>query len=156
MPDIVDSETRSRMMAGIRGQNTKPELAIRKALHRRGLRYVLHSAAVPGKPDLAFPSRHAAVFIHGCFWHGHDCPLFKIPSTRSEFWTMKIERNRARDADVLAQLGENDWRTLVIWECAIRGAGRLSIEQVAERAHAWLDSAESGGEIRGLACPTRT
>lgn len=156
MPDIVDPITRSRMMAGIRGQNTKPELAIRKALHRRGLRYVLHSRKVAGKPDLAFPARRAAVFIHGCFWHGHDCPLFKIPSTRSEFWSAKIGRNRARDAEVLAELCMTDWRTLVIWECAIRGAGRLSVEQVADRAHAWLSGAQPTGEIRGAQCRMQT
>ena len=95
MPDIVDSATRSRMMAGIRSTNTRPELAIRKALHAAGFRYRLHPRDVPGKPDMAFARYRAAVFVNGCFWHGHDCPLFRLPDTRREFWSAKIERNRA-------------------------------------------------------------
>ncbi len=102
MPDIVAPAVRSRMMAGIRGRNTKPEIFIRKALHARGFRYRLHPRAVPGVPDFTLPRWRAAVFVHGCFWHGHDCPLFRLPGTRPDFWLAKIERNRARDAEVAA------------------------------------------------------
>ena len=94
------------MMAGIRSTNTRPELAIRKALHAAGFRYRLHPRDVPGKPDMAFARYRAAVFVNGCFWHGHDCPLFRLPDTRRDFWTAKIERNRQRDAEVRQQLHE--------------------------------------------------
>ncbi len=92
MPDIVDAQTRSRMMAGIRSTNTRPELAIRKALHAAGFRYRLHPRDVPGKPTWRLPRYRAAVFVHGCFWHGHDCPLFRLPDTRREFWTHEDRR----------------------------------------------------------------
>ena len=97
MVDIVDKATRSRMMSGIRGKDTKPEVLIRKALHGRGLRYRLHASDLPGKPDLVFPRYGAALFIHGCFWHGHDCKYFKLPATRTEFWGGEINDNRDRD-----------------------------------------------------------
>ncbi len=103
MADIVSRETRSRMMAGIRSRDTKPELAIRRALHAMGYRYRLHGK-LPGRPDLVFPSRNAVIFIHGCFWHGHDCPLFRLPGSRTSFWTTKIDGNRRRDAAALEAL----------------------------------------------------
>ena len=148
MADIVDSATRSRMMSGIRGRNTKPEIAVRKALHRRGFRYALHGNHVPGKPDMVFPSRNAVIFVHGCFWHGHDCPLFRMPETRREFWQTKIARNQERDKQVRSQISEKGWRQLVIWECAIRGKGEKGLEAVAERAAIWLRSSKNNGEIR--------
>ncbi|MBP4043946.1 very short patch repair endonuclease [Chromobacterium violaceum] len=120
MTDIVDKATRSRMMSGIRGKNTKPELLIRKALHARGFRYRLHNKNLPGKPDLAFPKYKAVVFIHGCFWHGHDCHYFKVPQTRTAFWLEKINGNRERDTRQLMQLRLAGWRILVVWECATR------------------------------------
>jgi DNA mismatch endonuclease (patch repair protein) len=137
------------MMAGIRGRNTRPELSIRKALHRAGLRYRLHSAQVPGRPDVVFPSRKAAVFIHGCFWHGHDCRFFRLPGTRREFWEAKINRNRDRDALVSAQLADAGWRQLVVWECAVRGRDDNEVEEVAARVADWLRSDQPRGEIRG-------
>ena len=109
------------MMAGIRGRNTRPELVIRKALHARGFRYRLHVAGLPGKPDIVLPRFRAVIFVHGCFWHGHDCPLFRLPATRSEFWEAKISRNRERDREVLGALKTTGWRCLTVWECAIRG-----------------------------------
>ena len=149
MPDIVDVATRSRMMSGIRSRNTKPEVALRKALHRRGFRYALHGKHVPGKPDIVFPSRKAVMFVHGCFWHGHDCPLYRVPGTRQEFWLKKIARNRERDDKVRAMINEAGWRQLVIWECATRGKGGASVELIADRAAQWLCSATTSGEIRG-------
>lgn len=86
MADIVSSATRSRMMSGIRGRNTKPEIVIRSLLHRLGFRFRLHVRELPGNPDIVLPRHHAVVFVHGCFWHGHDCPLFKWPETRPDFW----------------------------------------------------------------------
>ena len=104
MPDIVDTETRSRMMAGIRRKDTKPEIMVRKALHHLGYRYRLHDRKLPGKPDLVLPRYRAVILIHGCFWHAHECHLFKWPSTRNAFWREKIGRNRCRDANVANQL----------------------------------------------------
>jgi DNA mismatch endonuclease, patch repair protein len=149
VPDIVDKATRSRMMAGIRGKNTKHELAIRKALYRRGFRYRLHSSKIPGKPDLVFHSRKAVIFVHGCFWHGHECSLFRLPSTRTDFWEKKIDSNRERDRKVSGQLSDLGWRQLVIWECAMRGKNAESLETVAERAAGWLRSKKRNAVIRG-------
>jgi DNA mismatch endonuclease, patch repair protein len=149
LPDIVDTATRSRMMAGIRSTNTRPELAIRKALHAAGFRYRLHPRDVPGKPDMAFAKYRAAVFVNGCFWHGHDCPLFRLPDTRREFWAAKIERNRQRDAHVRRQLHEAGWRTLTVWECAIRGRGAPGLASVILAAAAWLRGSTTGQELRG-------
>ncbi|WP_348640030.1 very short patch repair endonuclease [Mesorhizobium sp. B3-1-6] len=151
LPDIVSEETRSRMMSGIRGKDTKPEILIRKALHARGFRYRLHSTGIPGKPDIALPSRRAAIFINGCFWHGHDCHLYRLPSTRPEFWQTKIDRNRARDELVRAQLVAKGWRHLTIWECAIRGPTRIGINETIERTHRWIQSTTGSSEIRGVA-----
>jgi DNA mismatch endonuclease (patch repair protein) len=137
------------MMSGIRGTNTKPELTIRKALHQRGLRYRLHAKNVPGKPDLVFPAFRATVFINGCFWHGHDCRLFKQPKTRPEFWNAKITANRRRDAVVSAALADSGWRQLTIWECAIRGQDAKAVERVIARAERWVRSKESRLDLRG-------
>lgn len=136
-------------MAGIRSANTKPELAIRRALHAAGFRYRLYPRDVPGKPDMAFPRYRAAVFVHGCFWHGHDCPLFRLPDTRREFWRTKIDRNRQRDAQVRGQLQDAGWRSLTVWECAIRGRGAPGLASVVTRAEAWLCSDAGTVEIRG-------
>src|SRR5579863_3266150 len=133
VPDVVDAATRSRMMAGIRAKNTKPEILLRKALHRRGFRYGLHSRGVPGKPDLVFRSRKAVIFVHGCFWHGHDCRFFRLPGTRTEFWQKKIQANRQRDVVVTDQLREEGWRQLVVWECAMRGQPPDKNERIVDR-----------------------
>lgn len=151
MPDIVDPATRSRMMAGIRGRDTKPELAIRRALHAKGFRYRLHGKNVPGRPDLVLRRYRAAIFVHGCFWHGHDCPLFRLPGTRTEFWKAKIERNRERDREVAAALEDISWRRLTIWECALRGPRKLCFESVIEDVSRWLKGQGAVLEIRGAA-----
>jgi DNA mismatch endonuclease (patch repair protein) len=137
------------MMSGIRGRNTKPELDIRKALHRRGFRYALHSKHVPGKPDIVFPSRKAVIFVHGCFWHGHDCSLYRVPETRREFWLAKIASNRKRDAKVGDLIRQAGWRKLVVWECAMRGKGSKPVDVIADLAATWLRSAHKDKEIRG-------
>lgn len=151
MPDIVDAATRSRMMAGIRGRDTKPEILIRKALHARGLRYRLHARDVPGRPDMLFPRHRAAAFVHGCFWHGHNCPLFRLPGTRTEFWRGKIEANRARDAAVAAELDAAGWRRVTVWECALRGRGRIDPVALIDRLEGWIRSAAPVLELRGNA-----
>ena len=137
------------MMAGIRGKNTKPEILLRKALHRRGFRYGLHCADVPGRPDLVFRSRRAVIFVHGCFWHGHDCRFFRLPGTRPDFWRAKIDSNRRRDLVVAEQLRAGGWRQLVIWECAIRGQSEKMVVRIFDRAEVWLESRRRVMEIRG-------
>lgn len=118
--DIVDSATRSRMMRGIKGKNTRPEMAVRRYLHAAGLRFRVHDDKLPGRPDLSFPSRRLAVFVHGCFWHRHEaCRLASIPGTRAEFWTSKFESNIARDKRNLADLQSRGWKCLTIWECEV-------------------------------------
>ncbi|MCY3852920.1 MAG: very short patch repair endonuclease [Gammaproteobacteria bacterium] len=149
MPDIVDPETRSRMMSNIRGKDTKPELLIRHALHAKGLRYRLHVKDIPGRPDMVFPRFRAVVFVHGCFWHGHNCSLFRLPDTRAEFWKVKIERNKKRDKEVATMLSENGWRYLVVWECATRGRGQLPFDTVVGQVTDWIRSSEDTLEIRG-------
>jgi DNA mismatch endonuclease, patch repair protein len=149
MADIVDAVTRSRMMSGIRGKNTKPEITIRKAIHRLGLRYRIHSAHIPGKPDMVFPGVRAVIFVNGCFWHGHDCKYFKLPSTRPEFWSTKIAANKARDLVVRTELENTNWRHLTIWECAIRGQKSEAAVKVAAQAVRWLRSKSQRGEIKG-------
>lgn len=136
-------------MARIRGKDTKPELLVRRALHARGLRYRLHVRALPGRPDMVFPKHRAVILVHGCFWHGHDCSLFRLPGTRREFWEAKIAGNRARDALVLEKLAALGWRVFNIWECGMRGPGRVGLDAVVERCESWLLSDERAGEVRG-------
>lgn len=149
MPDIVTPEVRSRMMAGIRGTNTKPELILRRGLHAKGFRFRLHDRKLPGRPDLVFPRYNAVIFAHGCFWHGHDCHLFKWPSTRPEFWQEKIDRNRTVDARSEIALAEAGWRQAIVWECALKGRARLPLEDVISACAQWLRSDRQRIEIRG-------
>jgi DNA mismatch endonuclease (patch repair protein) len=137
------------MMAGIRGKNTKPEMLVRKALHARGFCYRLHSPGAPGRPDLILPKYRAVIFVHGCFWHGHDCPAFKIPGTRPEFWTAKISRNRERDREVAEELLKKKWRRLTVWECTMRGRGRLDFDVMINSIAGWLKSDHAALELRG-------
>ncbi|MEJ6790294.1 very short patch repair endonuclease [Brevundimonas sp. BR2-1] len=148
MADVVDPATRSRMMSGIRGKNTKPELMIRKALHARGFRYRLH-CDLPGKPDICLPKHRAVIFVHGCFWHGHDCRLFKWPKTRPEFWQAKIERNRAVDLASQDKLFGAGWRIATVWECSLKGRERLRLEEVIDTLANWLDGHLRQVSIRG-------
>ncbi len=149
MADVVTAAVRSRMMAGIRGANTKPELILRKGLHAQGFRFRLHDRALPGKPDIVFPRYRAVIFAHGCFWHGHDCHLFKWPSTRPEFWQQKIGRNREVDARSEAALADAGWRRAIVWECALKGRTKLPLEEVIAKCAGWLRSDELTLEIRG-------
>lgn len=136
--DIVNSVTRSRMMAGIRGVDTKPELVIRHGLHALGFRYRLHVRTLPGRPDMVLPKFGVVLFINGCFWHAHEgCSKFKIPSTRTEFWTEKLLGNRRRDERNILHLKEKGWRVAVIWECAIN-EDELTIQKLAY----WMSTAE--------------
>lgn len=119
MTDVVDRATRSRMMSGIRGKNTKPELVVRSFLHRAGLRFRLH-AKLPGKPDLVFPRFRSALFVHGCFWHRHaDCRYATTPSSNAPFWREKFRANVLRDERVKKELRAVGWKVKVIWSCEL-------------------------------------
>lgn len=133
-------------MSGIRGKDTAPEMLIRRGLHARGFRFRLHRKDLPGKPDLVLPGHGAVIFVHGCFWHRHDCHLFKWPGTRVEFWREKIGRNVTRDAAVKADLAARGWRVLTIWECALKGRTRRPVDEVLGEAAAWLRSEARHGE----------
>ncbi len=120
MPDIVTPETRSRMMSGIRGRDTKPELAVRRYLHQLGFRYRLHVRELPGRPDVVLPRYRTVVFIHGCFWHRHPgCRYAYRPKSREEFWETKLTGNRQRDLRDEQRLCALGWRVLVMWECEV-------------------------------------
>lgn len=147
--DVVDAATRSRMMSGIRGRDTKPEKLIRSELHRRGFRFRLHSHGLAGRPDLVLPKYRVAVFVHGCFWHGHDCSLFRLPETRRDFWRTKIARNRERDAEVKHAMLAAGWRHLTVWECAFRGAGEDALTRTAKSAAVWIRSRRKSAVIKG-------
>lgn len=149
MIDIVDKATRSKMMSSIRGKNTRIETEIRKRLWAKGFRYRLHLASLPGKPDIVFPKFHAAIFINGCFWHGHDCSLFRLPKTRTEFWEKKIESNKKNDKKSLEALAHQSWKSLTIWECALRGKPDTILVQVIDAVIQWLLMSKKDAEIRG-------
>ena len=112
-------------MSRIRGKDTKPELAVRRLAHVMGYRFRLHRRTLPGSPDLVFPGRRKVIFVHGCFWHGHDCKGAHVPQTRAVYWAAKIERNRARDESTLEALCELGWDVLVIWECETKDRNAL-------------------------------
>lgn len=121
MADVVDKATRSKMMAGIRGRNTQPELALRRALHREGFRFRLHERRLPGRPDMVLPRWRTTIFVHGCFWHRHaSCRYATTPATRPEFWTAKFAANVKRDGHNAAALRALGWRVATVWECALR------------------------------------
>ncbi|HVC43614.1 MAG TPA: DNA mismatch endonuclease Vsr [Candidatus Binataceae bacterium] len=120
MADTVDRATRSRMMAGIRAKDTQPEMRVRRAIHAAGLRYRLHRADLPGKPDLVFPSMRRIILVQGCFWHGHRCLKGRIPAANRIYWKDKIVNNQARDKRNIGRLRSRGWKVAQIWECKIR------------------------------------
>lgn len=149
MADIVSKTVRSRMMSGIQGKNTKPEVVIRRGLFKRGYRFRIHYNKLPGKPDIALPKYRALIRVHGCFWHGHDCHLFKWPSTRPEFWREKINGNISRDIRHKVAYHESGWRVLSVWECALKGVGRYSVSEVLDSVEDWLINGDRDAEITG-------
>jgi DNA mismatch endonuclease (patch repair protein) len=135
--DVLNLEQRRRCMAAVRAKDTVPELRLRCQLHALGYRFRLHAAALPGKPDLVFPGRRVAIFVHGCFWHRHNCKAGRsLPATRAEFWSKKLTANRERDKSNLRHLHELGWRVFVVWECEIR---KQDIEKLLRNLTAFLD-----------------
>ena len=149
MADKVTPEVRSWMMSGIRGKNTKPELLIRKALHAAGYRFRIHRKDLPGKPDIVLPKYQAVIFVHGCFWHGHGCQLFRLPQSNTDFWSKKIAANQSNDRLTKDQLIEKGWRVMTIWECATKGKGRLPVVDIVNLLTDWLLSSSLEHEIKG-------
>lgn len=147
--DVVDSATRSKMMAGIGAKNTKPELAVRRFLHGMGFRYRLHQKALPGSPDLVLTKYGVAIFVHGCFWHRHrNCKFSSMPTTNPAKWSEKFQANEARDKRNMNDLVAAGWRVIVLWECGLRGSGLHSRLD-------WLPSAIKNGKSSSLDWPIK-
>ena len=143
MTDIVNKETRSRMMSGIRGKDTQPELLLRRALHARGFRYRLHVKTVSGRPDLVLPKHKVAIFVHGCFWHRHEgCRFASTPKTRHEFWAAKFAANVRRDQKVVAELLLEGYRIATVWECALRKP--MNVLEAVTKLEKWITD---GGKL---------
>jgi len=154
--DVHTPEQRARNMRAVRSRNTSPEILVRKILFAAGFRFRLHVRSLPGVPDIVLPKHRAVVFVHGCFWHGHDCYLFKTPKTRTEFWMDKIAGNRQRDARHAEVLVADGWRLLTVWECAMRGPLRHSASETGNALAAWLSAGGEGsvtGELRHRPVP---
>jgi len=147
--DVLTSEQRRLNMSRVRGRDTLPEILLRRGLHATGLRFRVQAPQLPGRPDLVFPRHHAVILAHGCFWHGHHCPLFKTPTTRPEFWEAKISANRTRDARTVLALHADGWRTLIVWECALRGPARNPIPDVIARARGFVLGTRPELELEG-------
>lgn len=138
--DTLSQDQRSRNMKSVKARDTWPEVKLRRILHALGLRFRLHAAKLPGKPDMVFPKYRTAVFVHGCFWHGHNCKLFQWPKTRRDFWTHKIRGNKKRDEHVLALLIQMGWRVLIVWECALKGPNRLPLADLGKHCKGFITS----------------
>jgi DNA mismatch endonuclease, patch repair protein len=151
--DVLTPKQRSYNMSRVRGRDTRPEILLRRALHASGLRYRLHMASLPGRPDIVLPRHRCVVQVHGCFWHGHDCPMYRLPATRPEFWSAKIEANRQRDLRTSAALQSSGWRVLTVWECALRGPARRSIDAVVSDARTFILSGTATLTVSGAWTP---
>ncbi len=126
MTDVFSPEKRSAVMARVKSRDTAPELKARRLLRAMGLSYRLHRKDLPGAPDIVLPRAKVAVFVHGCFWHGHDCARgARVPKQNRDYWTAKIGRNRARDIKTEAELQALGWRPLILWECEMKDAAEL-------------------------------
>lgn len=150
MKDIVSPEKRSDMMSGIRGKDTEPEIVVRRLLHRLGYRSRLHRKDLPGKPDIVLSKWRTIIFVNGCYWHGHeDSHLFRLPKSRTTFWTAKNEGNRARDQRNHIALQDAGWKVLIIWECAVSKKLSFSDEQLELEIDAAMASRETIFHLRG-------
>jgi DNA mismatch endonuclease, patch repair protein len=123
MTDVHTKKQRSYNMSRIKGKNTKPEMLVRKFLHANGYRYKLHDKNLPGKPDIVLPKYQTVIFVHGCFWHGHsNCKYFVVPKIRTQWWTDKINRNKANDEKAVKALKKDGWKVITVWECKLKPA----------------------------------
>lgn len=150
--DIVDKETRSRMMAAVKGRNTRYEIAIRKRLFSKGFRYRINVKRLPGRPDIVLSKYKAIIFINGCFWHYHGCNVSRLPKSRTDWWREKLEKNRQRDIKNLKELISTGWRVLIIWECSFRRSGlhkESEFDRICEIASDFIVSDVKFFEIHG-------
>jgi len=147
--DVLTAEQRRFNMSRIRGRDTKPEMLIRKGLHARGLRYRLQDRKLPGRPDLVFPRHRVVILVHGCFWHGHGCPMFRLPATRTQFWENKITTNRTRDTKTHEALLALGWRVLTVWECSLKGRGKWLPDTVLDACVEFIYSSRTEQQIVG-------
>ncbi|WP_312242591.1 DNA mismatch endonuclease Vsr [Pantoea sp.] len=150
MADVHSSEIRSKNMRAIRTQDTAIEQRIALQLRELGFDFRVQDKTLPGRPDFVLSEQQAIIFVHGCFWHRHHCYLFKLPATRTEFWSGKINSNVERDRRYVAQLRQAGWKVLIVWECALRGKLRLSDAALTERLEEWLLGTEKSAEIDHL------
>lgn len=131
MTDTVPADVRSKIMSKVRSTNTRPELLVRSALHREGLRFRLHQKDLPGRPDIVLPRYRVVIFVHGCFWHQHEgCRYATMPSTNTINWRKKFADNKSRDAEAVKSLIDAGWRVLIFWECALKGNTAPNLEIV--------------------------
>lgn len=146
MADIVPPSVRSRMMAGIKGKNSQPEMLVRRMLFAAGYRFRLHRCDLPGAPDIVMPGKKIAIFVHGCFWHAHKgCKYFKLPATRPDFWSGKLQGNVERDQRAVEALTAMGWRVLCVWECATRRQNRVTA--LEQKIVDWINSDAQRGDI---------
>lgn len=150
MADVLTPKQRQLNMSHIRGRDTRPEMVIRCGLHARGLRYRLQDRSMPGRPDVVFQKYRAVILVHGCFWHGHNCPLFQLPATRTEFWITKINANRSRDARTREALQTLGWRILTIWECSLKGPARWQMDTLLDACVDFLKGDAQQQQITGI------
>ena len=137
------------MMAGIRGKDTKPEIIVRRLLHKLGYRFRLHRKDLPGRPDIVLPKWETVVFVNGCYWHGHEnCELYRTPKTRSEFWEAKIAGNRKRDERNYRQLRDAGWQVVLVWECAVMKKNGLTDTELAAAMSAAIETNRFLIEVR--------
>jgi DNA mismatch endonuclease (patch repair protein) len=149
MTDVYPPEKRSAVMRRVKGKDTAPEIVVRRLIWRLGGRYRLHAASLPGKPDIVLPGRRLAIFVHGCFWHGHDCARgARVPKANRDYWLGKVARNRARDAASCAALTAAGWRVETIWECDLKDRAALEA-----RVEAWLAATPSSSPVIPEATP---
>lgn len=147
--DVLTVEQRRFNMSRIRSKDTNPEMQVRRGLHAAGLRFRLHASALPGRPDIVLSRYRAAILVHGCFWHGHNCRLFKMPATRREFWTAKIAGNRARDERNGEALQRAGWRVMIVWECSLKGCARRPLPEVISVCVGFIRGDALVGEVAG-------
>lgn len=150
MVDKLSKLERSRNMSAIKSKNTSIELVIRKELHKKGFRYRLHNKDMPGKPDLVLSKYKAVIFVHGCFWHGHEgCKIARTPKSNVDFWVQKITRNQERDKLHINTLVASGWRVLTVWECALKGSQKLPLDTVILDIEDWILGDDLISEFRG-------
>ncbi|WP_213990120.1 very short patch repair endonuclease [Sodalis sp. dw_96] len=145
--DIFDKEKRHSIMHSVHSKNTSPELIIRRGLYRLGLRYRLHRKELPGCPDIVFFKYKTAIFVNGCFWHGHNCSRGKNSQTNKKFWAHKIAKNKIRDSNNIMDFMLMKWKILIVWECSIKGKGEFKINEVIVKCYNFILSNDTYSEI---------